>query len=190
MRDCHRGNAELNLRDLSTNKKPLTCARPTLITVFRRGPVWQGQMHSPHSLCTAHHRACKCQTRLWRRRFSSTHLNILDVEELIQAICGVLAAQAAVLDAAEGRHLRSDGRLIHANHAILQALRNLPRPLQVLHSQPSPTSPCSFQEAAFRHNPSLQCSQIHPAVLTDPSNVLEPLNTSCDTPFLEFQSVL
>lgn len=43
------------------------------------------------------------------------HAHILELQELVQAVLGLLPAQPALLHAAKGRHLAGDGHLIHTH---------------------------------------------------------------------------
>ena len=59
--------------------------------------------------------------------------DVFDFEILFNAVARALAAQAALLDAAERRRLIGDEGLVHAHHAVFETLRHS-RPLSITHA--------------------------------------------------------
>src|SRR6266567_8527436 len=54
------------------------------------------------------------------------HAQVLHLEVLLDAVLGALAADAAFLDAAEGRDLRGDDALVDADDAVFERLGSAP----------------------------------------------------------------
>ena len=65
------------------------------------------------------------------RRADAAHEHVLGLEELVHAVVGALAAEAALLDATKGRHLRRHHALVHADHPVLERLRDAPGAAEV-----------------------------------------------------------
>src|SRR5262249_56750260 len=60
--------------------------------------------------------------RVTPRSLDSTEADVLDLEEVLDAVLGALAAEAGLLDAAEGRDFVGDDADVHADDARLDRL--------------------------------------------------------------------
>mmetsp|Transcript_1496 Transcript_1496/g.4433 ORF Transcript_1496/g.4433 Transcript_1496/m.4433 type:complete len:380 (+) Transcript_1496:668-1807(+) len=62
---------------------------------------------------------------------ANAHADELDLQELADAVLGLLAAKARLFDSAKRGHGVGDEHLVQTHHAVIQRLRHPPRPRQV-----------------------------------------------------------